>query len=189
MRLEGIESGYCATRSTFDVNVYRTDVRQFIVISERPDNPGASITNCAEFAAPQIAALLGIPWERAVFIECYPAEPTLERYDPTFDRIRVKGPLECVPGFSGRSQVPRLALDQPGWQPLGRGLAEALQQAGCQMSGLLGEQVVLHGAKTPVRIVGYDGRRYYSEKGREFLAGDIDRLCAAAPVYCAKPRP
>lgn len=39
MRMADIASGYCATRSTFDVVVYPTDVRQFIVISELPDNP------------------------------------------------------------------------------------------------------------------------------------------------------
>jgi len=188
MRISGIRSAYSALESTFEVAVYPTDVRHFVVISELDDNPGPSITNCAEFAAPQLARRLEIPWKRAVFIESYPANPALGQRDPTFDRIAFTGEITLMPGFASRPPVPKATFADRGWQPLDLFLATALQEAGCQMSTLIGRTVRFResaqGASGEYRVLGYDGRRYYTNKG-VFASEDLVGVPTACPGRAA----
>jgi len=196
MRISGIRSAYSAMESTFEVSVYPTDLRHFVVITEVADNPGPSITNCAEFAAPQLASILRIPWKQALFIESYPADEWLGQHDPTFDRIAFKHELTTMPGFASRPSVPKALFAEPGSRPLDLHLATALQEAGCQMSTLIGQAVRLRDRAQDERghchVLGYDGRRYYTNKGvfaSEDLVGLPTERTSRGAAHKAGPSP
>ena len=83
--------------------------------SERPDNPGMSVTNAAEVLATRIADALGLGPEDAVFVEHYPAErgrgePGTRRPGETWDRVTFRR----VVHMGGRS----CSFEDPSWRPM-----------------------------------------------------------------------
>jgi len=188
MRISGLLNDFDAGESHLDVNVYRTDVLDFVVITEPHDNPGASITNAAETFCPQVAKLLGLVWKRCVFIESYPPDRYrggIQPFDPTFDLIRFAGePVERYLPFRGTT-IPFAPLDEPGWRPLTLELARALQDAGCTMSRIVGLKADFWSKREKhrgrYRVETYDGRWYYT-RGGEFAQHDITHVWGLDPA-------
>jgi len=179
MLLTGLKNSFNGLESTMAVDVYSTDVREFVVITEPDDNPGPSITNAAETICPQIAGILKLDWRRCVFIESYPVDKqryVFRPYDPSFDRICFAGPVERRYVSFHHGLVAFAPLGEPGWAPIPRDLAESLQQAGCAMSQLIGREANFWNEQERIggryHIKAYDGRRYYTAGG-VFLPGDI----------------
>ena len=72
-------AGYHGCASWCDIQVERTGEDVLVVVSERDNNPGTSITNCAEVIATAIAARLrDVPVGRLRYLEHYPARPHRE---------------------------------------------------------------------------------------------------------------
>jgi hypothetical protein len=51
------------------------DGRTVVIATERPDNPGTSVTNAAEELASQVCQRFDIDPDKLVWIESYPADP------------------------------------------------------------------------------------------------------------------
>lgn len=67
-------AGYHGCASWCDVQVERAGEDVLVVVSERDDNPGTSITNCAKVVATALAARLrDVPVWRLRYVEHYPA--------------------------------------------------------------------------------------------------------------------
>ena len=171
IRLTGLMTAFNAALGTIDVEAYSDDIHDFVVITEPFDNPGASITNSAETYCPMTAQALNLDWSRCIFIESYPANVSLGHHDPTYDLIKFAEPPKLRSSPYKRNQTPFARLAQPGWARLPLELAQALQNAGCQMTSLLGKVVCFHdpGPETKryghYQVMGYDGRCYYTEGG------------------------
>lgn len=191
MRIDKLKNDFNVYESAFDVDLYKTDIRDFIVITEPHDNPGPSITNAAETICPQIAMALELVWKRCVFIESYPADSRrggLQPYDPTFDLIRFsREPEERYLSYR-RNTIPYARLANPGWRPLPLDLAKALQAAGCSMSRIIGLEADFwsdhNNRGGRYRINAYDGRAYYTSGG-EFLQHDIRYVWGLDPKHDA----
>lgn len=85
--------------SACDVFVY-TDTacgRCVVVFSERPDNPGTSITNFIEHLVPLVQRELDVPGD-SIWIEHYPADKRIR--NETYDRVVFEGRLPCWQSMS-----------------------------------------------------------------------------------------
>lgn len=102
-------AGYRGCTSWCDVQVERAGEDVLVVVSERDDNAGTSVTNCAEVIATAIAARLqDVPVWRLRFVEHYPASSHREA---TLSEVTFE--------WSGRTAA------RPDWRHLG---AEGLDQ-------------------------------------------------------------
>lgn len=167
MRIEGINNTFNNTLSTFDVEHFEDDLRHILVISEPLDNPGPSITNCAESACPQIAKRLGLTAKPVVFIECYTHNDW--RVD-TYDRIWLSPET-----LTNRHGIAHAHVD---WTPLGLEFALALQaKMDRPWSEVLGQRCrfeTVDGNRFVAVAHYYDGRRYYDAEKAQicgFLTG------------------
>ncbi len=97
------------------------DGRIVVVASERDDNPGASVTNAAEFIATWACARLELDPQLLVWIEHYPASRRRPRH--SFDLATFK----FQPGTGGAGWPTRFFLDKgqlpwtfgrPNWRPM-----------------------------------------------------------------------
>ena len=72
-------AGYHGRDSWCDVRIERAGEDVLVVVAETSDNPGTSVTNCAEVIATAIAARLrDVPVWRLRFVEQYPASSHCE---------------------------------------------------------------------------------------------------------------
>lgn len=106
-------AGYHGCACRCDVQIERAGEDVLVIVSERDDNSGTSVTNCAEVVATAIAARLReVPVWRLRYVEHYPARSHREA---TFH--------EVVFEWSGRTAA------RPQWSHLG---ADGLDQLrGC----------------------------------------------------------
>lgn len=102
-------AGYHGCASWCDVQIERAGEDVLVVVSERDDNPGTSVTNCAEVVATVVAARLrDVPVWRLRYVEHYPARSHSEA---TFAEVTFE--------WSGRTAA------LPEWRHLG---ADGLDQ-------------------------------------------------------------
>ena len=102
-------TGYHGRAAWCDVHVERAGEDVLVIVSEASDNPGTSVTNCAEVIATAIAARLrDVPVWHLRFVERYPASSHCEATicEVTFE-------------WSGRTAA------RPAWRHLG---ADGLDQ-------------------------------------------------------------
>ena len=176
--MEGVENPSNPFFSSFLVRVIRTDVRDFLVITEDSANTGPSITNCAETAIPLLAERLSLSLNRLVAIEHYPIGQDA-RLDHTFDHMLFDAStVHVVHGFQPpHNPIPR--VDQVSWRVMSRELARALESAGIEMTAHLGERGLFRERQRDVHreavIGGYDGRNYYDENG-DPIAGALEQI-------------
>lgn len=125
-----------------------------VILIEREDNPGPSVTNAAERYWPFVCDELGLVLRETIKLECYPTPPrTVEGLelttDPTFDLVELR------PGPNRLGDQELVA----GWSPLGPDLAERLYQGGVILSRYRGTVFMHEGTEYTVAL--YDGRTYY----------------------------
>lgn len=98
-------------RSICDIVIHRDkDGGATVLVCERPDNPGASVTNAAETIATRVATvyLADVRPELIRFVEHYPREG---RIPETFDRVR----FTIMNEESSRGAAP-IAFENPAWE-------------------------------------------------------------------------
>lgn len=170
-RITGIRNGFNGFLSEFDVEVVPTALGNIVIVHEPGDNPGPSITNCAEYACPAIAVALNLPWESCVFVESYPPRGGIRAYDRSFDHIHFDGHVTERHAWGQRELVPYAPLAESGWSPLSPECAMALDDAGYVLSCLIGRtgtfRISLPGSGGICRatILGYDGLSYLTARG------------------------
>lgn len=81
--------GYHGCPSKCGLNIYEREDRAIVLLTERPDNPGTSVTNSIEELATRIynERFPGCPVENIRFIEHYPAD--VIHPEPTFDLVEM----------------------------------------------------------------------------------------------------
>lgn len=109
------------SKSTGRFNVYVTnsELHTIVVLAEREDNPGASITNAYESYAAAVCQAEGIDMKRCLFYELY--------IDP--GRKKGRGFSLQIDGLRGSASLDRVEIDlrevETRWLP-GEGLGEVL---------------------------------------------------------------
>lgn len=180
-RLTGLIQSANSAIGTLDVAVYRSDLHDFVVITDPVDNQGMSITNAVEEYLPQIVGALGLNGRRCIFIESHQPEPGSGRVDPSFDRICVnwgtatEGGLRSMYSAPHQRTIEHVPLIEEGWRQLAPELARALRGAGCEMTRLMGRRVrgtslELQGVQEGV-VTEYTGRFYWLDGGQH-----VDRI-------------
>lgn len=95
-------------RSVCNLYVYEVGEQLIAVVSERDDNPGASVTNTAEHAASAVLARFAPNQpERLVWIERYPAS-------------QIHGPQESIDNVEFEWDAGRQRFYGPRWSPSDR---------------------------------------------------------------------
>lgn len=182
-RISGIPNGFNSCISEFDVTVIPTPARTFVVVHDFEGSLGPSITNCAEYACPHIAQMLGLSWAACTFIESYPPLRKIREFDPSFDLINFKGPVEQRSVYGFRHGVLFAPLAQPGWVEVPSDHVAALTNAGYMLSAVLGRKAVFSkdDAAVEALIVSYNGRFYDTDKGR-FSYAALRRVGGVASI-------
>jgi hypothetical protein len=120
--------GYFGRVSQCRLRIFRRIV-PVIVLTERWDNPGASITNRAEYLAAQVAEAFELNPRAAVWIEHYPGRRRAaasgietERFARLqFPELRSDWRRREIPQYAGGQRLRGLrSLGTPAWSPLTR---------------------------------------------------------------------
>lgn len=101
-----------------DYALWRTSPDGFAVllVSERPDNPGMSVTNAVEFIVAELVERLGLTLDRTTVIEHYYPLPRYQRErTETFDVVTLHPALTTYGGFA-----------EPKWKRIERADVEAM---------------------------------------------------------------
>ncbi len=87
-------TGWHGCQARCDLKVIRHRVYTLVICTEVPDNPGTSVTNCADYLATQVCREYEIPPDRLIWIEHYgrrepsPLPESWSEVTFTFDRQR-----------------------------------------------------------------------------------------------------
>lgn len=188
--IHGLVNGHNPSLSTVDVTVLNDAVGAIVVMAERGDNEGMSITNGVEFFAPQIAQTLGLAWGRAVWLESYPPGGlATSRFDATFDEVVFTGPVVARPSYHHRRDLPFARLAHPGWRRLSPQRVQRIAACGMLLSRLIGYRGAFaddSGATTEAVILGYDGRCYHTSRG-EFAGRLLQATYGAGGLPSTSP--
>jgi hypothetical protein len=97
---------FWTTPGCIDVYLCRNELRDYVVLAERFDNPATSVTNAFELYAQQVCARFQLDAQRCLFFELYVLPAVKNR------QIHRKFELDvCTP------QLPGLPQTQTRWRP------------------------------------------------------------------------
>lgn len=178
MKIDNLIVPFNRFKGFVDVELYHTDLHDFVVVTELDDNPGMSITNAAEFYCPQIAKRLNLDWKRCIFIESYPPRKLVNIQDSTYDLINFKKELpeeKYYPSLKINFEVAK--MHERGWSPLPRSLAQGLRLAGLPLSHNIGKRGLFeswdNNEPFTETITFYDGNRYYCDDTDNYIKGRL----------------
>lgn len=185
-RITGIRNGFNGFESQCDAILVPTNIGDIVIINETDDNPGPSITNCAEYACPVIAVAFGLQFGKTLFVESYSHREHYLEFDCSYDLIRFHGLVSMRQAYNHTTPVPFALQPRPGWSLLPESHIQALTDAGFMLSRIIGRigtfrKRINDGAGTvDAKILSYNGHSYETDKG-QFLHDKIMAVEGVAP--------
>ena len=137
-RITGIRNGFNGFESQCDAILVPTNIGDIVIINETDDNPGPSITNCAEYACPVIAVAFGLQFGKTLFVESYSHREHYLEFDCSYDLIRFHGLVSMRQAYNHTTPVPFALQPRPGWSLLPESHIQALTDAGFMLSRIIG---------------------------------------------------
>ena len=128
---KGFGGGFGKWDSKCRIRIYDHDGFEVCVVTELPDNPGTSITNCAETLAGMAIAHFGLNFQRFIWIEHYLADdrgalgvPAIFR-EESFDLVSFGINVQPNP-LDPKGRVGKAKFVNPQWKRLKKAHVESL---------------------------------------------------------------